>query len=231
MEYTFINYDGMINETKLYNSIVNYENLFNEIDSDDIILLKRLTSYYYKYFKENCYSSILIEPIKKIDGIQIRIHIYISNIYDYIGQRTSTKLGINVSLSPHEYINPENYDVIQNIYLKGCDLNDENIFKNYIYNILFYTKVIIKDFKFHPMLCYLNHIDDIPNILEIKDAILQLFGDSIECSVCLEKTITKTICNHGLCQICYSNLITKSCPMCRQVLLTDELMEEYNELF
>ena len=231
MEYTFINYVTMINETKLYNSIVDYEKLFNEIESNDIILLKRLTSYYYKYFIENSYSSILLEPIKKIDGVAIRIHFYINNTYSYVVQTSNTKIGINVSLSPYDYINPENYNILQNIYLTGCDLNNENIFKNYIYNILFYTKVIINDFKFHPMLSYLNHVDDIQNLLEIKDAILQLFGENVECSVCLEKTITKTICNHGLCQICYSNLVIKSCPMCRQTLLTDEIMEEYNDLF
>lgn len=227
MRNSFIKYNFMIIESKLYDTIVDYEMLFKEISDEDHTLLSRLTLYYYKYFIDNTYFSIAIEPIKKIDGIPIRIHFYINrNIYDYRTEEISTKIGVNVSMPPYEYVNVENSEILQNINLLGCDLNNEKIFKNYIYNVLFYTQIIIRDFKFHPILSYLNHKDDIENLLEIKGSIIKLFGENIDCCVCLEKTITKTICDHGLCQSCYSNLVTKSCPLCRSILLNEDIDDE-----
>jgi hypothetical protein len=39
-----------------------------------------------------------------------------------------------------------------------------------------------------------------------------------ECCVCLEKTQTKTGCEHALCWICYTKLQTGNCPLCRKNL-------------
>ena len=111
--------------------------------------------------------------------------------------------------------------MFQNIYLLDFDINNENEFKKYLYNILFYAYIIVRDFKYHPMLRYLNHKDDIDSLIDIKQTFMRLYGDTNECSVCFEPTITLTICNHYLCQKCYSQLQEKICPSCRADLIDE----------
>ena len=38
------------------------------------------------------------------------------------------------------------------------------------------------------------------------------------CAVCFDKTRTKTPCEHTLCFVCWSNMKTKTCPICREEL-------------
>ena len=110
---------------------------------------------------------------------------------------------------------------MQNLHLLDCDIENEDNFKNYIYNILFYTHIIIKQFKYNSLLKYLSHIDDIDDLIHIQELHLSLLSEIEECSVCLEPTITKTICKHVICQKCYSSLSKKICPICRKVIFNE----------
>lgn len=47
-----------------------------------------------------------------------------------------------------------------------------------------------------------------------------------ECCVCLDKTTTKTSCNHYLCAKCESQIKTRTCPMCRKSYAQYEEEEE-----
>ena len=71
------------------------------------------------------------------------------------------------------------------------------------------------------MLSYLNHRDDIPELLKIANSHTNLFGEKINCCVCMEQTITKTTCGHQLCQKCFCSLPKKICPLCRKVLSSE----------
>ena len=71
------------------------------------------------------------------------------------------------------------------------------------------------------MLKYLNYKDNIESLLKIKNSFINLYGEINECSVCLDPTITTTICNHYLCQKCYSQLQEKICPSCREDLIDE----------
>ncbi len=42
------------------------------------------------------------------------------------------------------------------------------------------------------------------------------FQDNDDCCICLEKTMTKTNCEHFLCVRCWAKLKKARCPMCRQ---------------
>ena len=42
------------------------------------------------------------------------------------------------------------------------------------------------------------------------------YDEDLECSVCLEKTVSSTTCNHKLCKKCFTKLVTKVCPICRE---------------
>ena len=234
MKYTFVNIENFIPENRLYfESKVNYQKLFNELDDDDIYALDKLTFYYYNFFKTKTKylesTTILIEPVKNIDDIPVKIQFYlIKNIHDYITRESHSKIGINITISYRESINPRLYYMLQNFSTTKFNIDDDDEFKNIIYNCLFYCHVIAKYFKYNPMLKYLNHEDDINELVDIQKSIIHLYGNKSECSVCLEQTISTTICNHSLCQKCFSKLNKKNCPLCRN-LLTDDSIDYYED--
>ena len=39
-----------------------------------------------------------------------------------------------------------------------------------------------------------------------------------ECCVCLEKTSGKTYCRHPICLLCFTNLRSPKCPLCRECI-------------
>ena len=224
---SYLKLDGCLNEFK-YNSVVNYEKIFNNISNDTKNDLLIVTDYYYNYFSKEIINitsiSSTINSLKKIDNMPIRIYLYVmTNYKEYYNDIDRVKIGVNVSLLIKDHVNKYEYDLLQHIFILNCDITNENCFKNYLYNILFYTHIILKDFKFHPLLYYIYHKDDIDNIVNIKLSFIRLFGDKHnECSVCYENTIMKTVCNHYLCQKCFCSLIEKTCPLCRENLLSDD---------
>lgn len=230
MTKQFIKYNNIINESKIYKTCVDYEELFNSLTPEIKDELDKLTEYYFNYFSSIDSNTIIISTeikhIKKIDGLPTTIYFYLIKEYkEYINLPDVTvKLGINVALKNKDYIDDEY--MLQNIYLLHCDISNAEMFKNYVYNILFYTYIIVRDFRYSPMLKHLNHIQDIPNLLDIAYLHISLFGENMEeykCSVCLDNTITKTFCNHVLCQKCYSKLTKKQCPICRKILHTEDV--------
>ena len=235
MSYEFIKYNGILKEFKIYTSRVDYEYIFDNLDEEVKYDLCLLVDYYYTYLKSQLENldtiSTIIHNERKIDEIPVYLFLYISKDYKpYINMQNSTvKIGINVTLPSTQLISPEYYNTLQNIYLLDCDLENEDDFKNYIYNTLFYGYIIARDFAFNPAFKYLNHKDDVNELLEIFKAYNRLFGEKIECSVCMEQTITKTVCNHIICQKCYVKLEKKICPMCRKVFNHGE--EYQNEIY
>ena len=223
----FIKYSGILKDFIIHKSIIDYEEIFNNLPAEVVEDLDILTEYYYNYLSTEIQNtsilSIKIQSIKSIDGLPIIFNLYLTkNFRPFFSNATITnKIGLNISLPTREYISKNNMESLQNIHLLNCDIEDEDTFKNYIYNILFYAHIIVKHFKFDPLLRYLNHIDDIDDLIHIQELHLRLFGTIEECSVCLEPTITKTICNHVICQKCYCCLSKKVCPICRKVLYND----------
>jgi len=57
---------------------------------------------------------------------------------------------------------------------------------------------------------FFREIIDNPNIS---------FKESEQCSVCLEKTKTRTPCDHFLCYICWAKIKEKKCPICRAEII------------
>jgi hypothetical protein len=226
MSFSFIEADYIVKETKLYTSKVDYEKLFIDLPDDVKDSLLTLTNYLYSFFSEtlknNNTSTIHVNCVKKIDNIPIKLYFYIiKNFKQYLTGNETIKLGFNISIPSHEHVNKLDYDIFQNIFILNVNIEDPNIFKNYIYNICFYCYIVLRDFRFNPMLNYLNHSEDIDELLLIKNALINLFGNKYECTVCMEQTITKTECNHPLCQKCFSSLEQKTCPICRNELVDE----------
>lgn len=228
MEFSFIKYDYMIKESELYDTKVNYEKIFMNLTDDIKNYLNNFTDYLYKYFKEilknNEICTLGIDCVKKIDNIPIKLHFYIiKNFKRYNMENNTIKLGFNICISESEHINKLNYDLFQDLYILNVDIKNENIFKNYIYNICFYCYIVMKDFKYNPLLTYLNHSEDINDLINLKKVLINLFGEKLDCSVCMEQTLTTTECNHSLCQKCFCSLQKKICPICRTNLNDDNL--------
>jgi len=228
MEKKFIQYDYILNEFNSFESVIDYEKIFNEIDDETKFDLELLTSYYYTDINYQEYSNIL-PCIKNIGKLPINIKIYYlkdDNIFP-TQNASYCKLGLSLYLSLRDTSNlNESTGVLQNVsFTIKNDLNEDE-FKNYIYNLLFYAHIIIKYFVFHPMLKYLYHSDDIENLVELKNVHVRLFGEKNECPICMEETIGKTICKHSLCQQCYIGLQTKKCPICRKILYNENEVYE-----
>lgn len=223
MSKTFIKYKQIVSEFKAYKSIVNYENYFNNLPNNIKHDLNFLTDYHYKDFKKNEMDEILtitlkIPSVKKINGLPISMNLYLvkdCQLTPFLEGLTN-KIGINVCLYSKQHISDDSSDLLQNIYLLDCNINNEDNFKNYIYNILFYGHMIIKYFEYHPLLKFIYHKDDIPNLVNIRQTYIRVFGEENTCSVCMEQTITKTICGHYICQECFCLLDKKICPLCRK---------------
>lgn len=187
-----------------------YESVSDQLKDD----LKQEVDFYYEYFTSNPNNSIIVDiNNRKISNLSFDIDLYI-----YFISSTFSRIGFQVFLK-------DNSSPLQHcsylVPFQVKNLHQVKIIKEYLYNMLFIIHVFCFKFKYHPMLLYLYHEDDIEIMAEIKLRRNRLFGDiSTECCVCMEQTIMSTNCNHNLCHSCYSKLKTKICPLCRSSLDT-----------
>jgi len=221
-----IQYDSILSEDKIFKTKVDYEKLFEEVSDDIKNNFEELTEYYFN----NIYPGIdnvtsIFQTISNIDfeELQIIIKIYISKDYKNFFDLTSTQLKIGCSAWLDCNYNYINFDYpLQNIWIIYDISEGEEIFKDVIYSILFYAYIIKRDFKYNSLLTFLNHEEDIEDLVNVKEIYIKLYGNDKECCVCGEKTQDKTVCNHTICQKCYTKLEKKICPICRKKFKTTE---------
>ena len=230
MEYTFIKYDSMLTEFKYVISNIKYDVLFNNMDKDVRNDLAFLTEYYYEYFTnemtDDTFSlSLKIPSVKCVDTLPVTVSLYIDKAFLNLSDE-KIKIGFTVFINKKDSIN-NTVEILQNMYISNCDLADKNSFKNYIYNILFYMYIVLHEFEFHPLLKYVYHSDDIPDMIMMNNAHIRLFAEIKECAVCLDPSITKTICNHTLCKKCFCSMVEKKCPLCRKKLNEDVTQSDF----
>lgn len=217
MEYRFIKADhGFCDEMLGFTSQVDYAEEFSSLDPTVVTDLKSEVEFYYNLFKDSKLLTACIDITnKKISDISFDIDLYL-----YESSSTFTRIGFQVLMrDKHCILQHLSYLAPFNIKNFSTQPHQINIFKEYLYNCLFYVYTVCHKFRFHPMLKFFHHKNDISKLAEIKNRRHRLFGDEDnECSVCFETTITTTPCNHSLCHSCYSKLTTKVCPLCRAVL-------------
>ena len=205
---------NFLTEFNEFESEVNYSYIFNNLSSDTKYDLINLTDYYTNFFYKNEIDNneydhnLFIDSPSQISLIDIEINLYAT---------TYGKVGIHVSLKNNDPLNP-NFEILQHVFFTNVNYKNKPEFKNILYNILFYAHIICTQFKYSPLLMYLYHRDDLDILIEIRKRNIRLFNNEENCCVCIEQTITKTICKHALCQACYSSLVTKTCPICREYL-------------
>ena len=224
-EYKFIKSNHIFyNEIIGYVSVVDYEDEFNNLSDETLCDLKNEVEFYSSYLTENMNTTSIAIDInnKKISNLNFDIDMYL-----YETSMTHSRIGVqfflreNSSALQHlSYIAPYN---MKNF---STNLEELKLFKKYLFNVLFLTYIFCQKFRYHPMLKFMYHRDDIDRMAEIKLRRCRLFCDEdSECSVCYENTIITTSCNHSLCHTCFSNLKIKVCPLCRAVLENYVLFE------
>jgi len=221
-DYTYINNFYHFNEIKDYYELKNMENTFISLSDDIKNDLSQVTNSLYKTFikklEESKQYTINLDGINQIDGFNCFIQIYINNLPEI------KKICLNVN-----NYNDYNSDSLQNIVYNNIDINSEHNFKNYIYNILFFCHLIVKEYKYSPLFYSFYHKNDIIEMNNIRKRNIKLFGKNEECCVCYDQTIKKTICDHSLCLRCLNKIPmnNRKCPLCREFLSIDDDIE-YN---
>ena len=225
-EYNFIiNYFHM-NELKEYYEPLDIENIFNNLSEDiknDLVLVTNaLYNAFSKKLKNLKQYSLTLDGLESIDGFNCYIQIYVNNLQPEL----NSKIGLSVN-NNSDY---SNFDTFQNIIYTDLNVNCENNFKNHIYNILFFSHLIIKEYKYSPLFYNFYHKNDIIEMNNIRKRNIKLFGKYEECCVCYDQTVKKTICNHSLCLRCLNKIPinNKTCPMCRAFLSIEDEMNYDN---
>jgi hypothetical protein len=220
MEFKFIRADyGFCNEVTGYKSVVDYEREFNNLTSDVLEDLNKEVNFYFDLFiGGNLATTVIDITNKSISHIHFDVDLYI-----YEASTNYSRIGFQVFMKDTSYI-LQHLSYFAPFNIKNFDTQPSQIdtFKEYIFNCMFYIYIFCKKFKFHPMLNFFYHSDDITSMSDIKLRRNRLFGDEDnDCSVCFESTVTTTQCNHSLCNSCYAKLKVKVCPLCRSTLETN----------
>lgn len=228
---SFINIkNGFLRELDGYKTKVKYKELFENLPDDiktDLLNESEFcVSILTDEMLESVNTSYNLDAVRDISELPIDIEFFIGK-YAFDNNILS-KIGFNVYLKNN--VSPSN--LMQNITIFDFNINNKDILINYIYNILFYVYIFINDFRYNPLFNYFHHYKDIEHMKTIRLRHIRLFGDNdIECCVCADETISKTVCNHYLCKKCYVKLNTKICPICRRQLEGDESDNSSNFIY
>ena len=187
---------------------VNYKKKFIEMDDEVAKDLSIMTQHYFNYMTSTRKWNIFT-TIKKGDYIFTN-EIYFNRAID----------NVNI-LFKIDYCDNGLY--VQNIVLnygeyKKDKIFTDEIFKNCLYNVLFYLKIFKDEFVYNSLCQYFQHKDDIEKLTEFYKSYNRVFIDNApECCVCLEgvNEVYKTLCDHNICLSCSLKLKKKICPMCR----------------
>lgn len=219
MEYKFHKADhGFCNEVVGFKSKVDYSSEFFLLSPNVINDLKDEVDFYYHLLVDGNLSTAVIDITNRnISNIKFEIDLYLyesSSNYSRLGFQVFMK-DTNTILQHLSFTAPFNTNNFE-ICPQQID-----VFKEYLFSCLFYVYIFCNKFRFHPMLVFFYHCDDISKLSDIKSRRYRLFGDEDnECSVCFESTVTTTACNHSLCNSCFAKLRVKVCPLCRAMLET-----------
>lgn len=227
MSYKFINNFFHFNEIKDYYDLSSKENIFNSLNDDVKNDLSIVTNNLYETFSKKLENSkqysINLDGIDLIDGFNCYILIHV-NIFPETKQ---ISLIVN---NDNNYITLQN-DIYQKIVYSDIDIVSENNFKNYIYNILFFCYLIVREYKYSPLFYNFYHKNDIIEMNNNRKRNIKLFGKNEECCICYDQTVNKTICDHSLCLRCLNKIPNnnKKCPLCRTFLTIEDDMD-YNDV-
>lgn len=169
---------------------------------------KRQLDYFYKKFSDghsnidpSYHSSTFdfeLETVNKIDGMMIRLVIF-SNIFKFIQRRdnTTTQPLFNHTMSYRiewKYCNRLLFDWNVSCIIRSPLEIRKNISK------------VLKHLHTNLPLMKVNKYSGKLNCLEVFEGFGDLYLVDDICCICLDKTMTKTSCNHSICIECCNHL-------------------------
>lgn len=196
---------------------------------------KRSLDYFYKKFSEGhsnidpSFSSssfdVVTETINKIDGMLVKLTIS-STVYKFIQRREN--------VIPQSYIN---HSMSYRIEWKYCsrllfDWNVSCIIKNPL-EIRKNISKVLKHLQANLASMKVNKYSGKLNCVEVFEGFGDLYLVDDICCICLDKTMTKTSCNHSICIECCNHMKVSSphkdlvCPLCR----TNFVLQNYDTTY
>ena len=180
--------------------------------------------------------SFPLSSIGRIDGLLVDTHLLFRRFFN----------------GPDKTIPSYNARMEVNCSKVMCDHDGDGEYKNVLCNFLQKTVhsgcVSAKrvDLTIEFVNACLNEIKDLASSLKFDKLTSKLgvdldfkletsfFGEElcagVECCVCMEKTFSRTHCEHALCCVCWSSLKKRKCPLCRKgIFLQHESNEEEPE--
>jgi hypothetical protein len=196
---------------------------------------KRSLDYFYKKFSEGhsnidpSFSSssfdVVTETINKIDGMLVKLTIS-STVYKFIQRREN--------VIPQSYIN---HSMSYRIEWKYCsrllfDWNVSCIIKNPL-EIRKNISKVLKHLQANLASMKVNKYSGKLNCVEVFEGFGDMYLVDDICCICLDKTMTKTSCNHSICIECCNHMKVSSphkdlvCPLCR----TNFVLQNYDTTY
>ena len=197
--------------------------------------LNKFAKELYEYFRKTHEKNFTDYFVNQIDNN----YVFSKTKYTFNKLQVIEDIDVNVELKSIVNYKTNNHKLYFNIFTKKIHNENTNItlYKNENF-IASYSEVAISFDGIHKSIEMI--IELIPRLRYVKSLALftdnkydEPFGEEylagVECSVCLEKTITRTNCAHYLCLQCWSKLKKNKCPICRSsnIFVMDD--NDYND--
>ena len=171
-----------------------------------------------------------METINKVDGMNVRVIIQSSvfkrnEILSASQRRNGRKPCVLINHGMNYRIEWKYYDHLLYNWSISCKVKTQTGIRIALSKLLNHLHKNLPNMKINK---YTGKLDSVE--------VCEGFGDKYltddTCCVCLDRTITKTTCNHSVCIECCSNMRTRSpnkdlvCPLCREkFIIQDENCE------
>jgi hypothetical protein len=199
------------------------------------VIQKRQLDYFYKKISEGHSNndptfsassySFELDTVNKIDGMMVKLIIY-SSVFKHIQRREITLPVIHHTMSYRiewKYCNRLLFDWNVSCIIKNPLEIKKNISK------------LLKQLNTNLSVMKINKYSGKLNCFEVFEG----FGDQYLvddiCCICLDKTMTKTSCNHSICIECCNYMKTScpnkdlTCPLCRNKFLLNDNDNNYDD--
>ena len=179
--------------------------------------------------------SFPLTSIGKIDGLLVDTSLVFRRFF-YGPQQTTPSFNARMVVNCSKVMCEENGEgeyknvlcnFLQKTVHSGCVSAKQIDFTiEFVNNCLIEIKNLTSSLKFDKLTSKLGEAD-----FKLESS---FFGEElcagVECCVCMEKTFSRTHCEHALCCVCWSSLKKKKCPLCRKgIFLQHEINEEVEE--
>ena len=219
---------------------INTNNTIKIIKTIETMATKQSIDFFYEKFNEG-HSKIdpqfrastfeyEMETINKVDGMNVRVIIQSSvfkrnEVLSASQRRNGRKPCVLINHGMNYRIEWKYYDHLLYNWSISCKVKSHTGIRIALSKLLNHIHKNLPSMKINK---YTGKIDSV----EVCEGFGEHYLTDDTCCVCLDRTMTKTTCNHSVCIECCSNMRTRSpnkdlvCPLCREkFIIQDENCE------